>query len=119
MAILDRRRELGMMISLGMNRIRIFVMVVYETFLLVMAGCPIGLLIGAITVESLSKKGMNISSIMGKTMEQYGYSSVIYPTMDWSHYSEVIILVACVALFSGIFPAVKAMRLNPAQAIKL
>jgi len=119
MAILDRRRELGMMISLGMNRIRMFVMVVYETFLLVMAGCPIGLLIGAITVETLSRKGMNIGSIMGKTMEQYGYSSIIYPKMGWSNYSEVIILVACVAVFSGIFPAVKAMRLNPATAIKL
>ena len=119
MAILERRRELGMMISLGMNRFRIFGMVVYETFLLVMIGCPFGILIGSLTIQWLNRRGMDLSSIMEKTMEQYGYSSVIYPQLNLQHYMQVIILVACVALFSGIFPALKAMRLNPAQAIKV
>jgi putative ABC transport system permease protein len=46
MAVLERTREIGMLLALGMNRLKVFAMIVLETFFLVLAGCPVGYAIG-------------------------------------------------------------------------
>ena len=46
MAILERTREIGMMVALGTNKLKIFLLVLLETFFLTLAGTPIGILTG-------------------------------------------------------------------------
>ncbi|MEZ4983270.1 MAG: FtsX-like permease family protein [Saprospiraceae bacterium] len=46
MAVLERYRELGMLMSIGMNKVRIFLMIMTETIMLGLISAPLGLLIG-------------------------------------------------------------------------
>jgi len=117
MAVLERTREIGMMIALGMTRARIFALVVTETFFLVMLGCPVGMLIGLGTIRYLFIHGLNFSWV-ARSMSNMGFSSIIHPDLPWSQYQQIIILVIITALLSAIFPAIKALRLNPAETIK-
>ncbi|MDE3214307.1 MAG: ABC transporter permease, partial [Bacteroidota bacterium] len=42
MAILERTREIGMMVALGTSRIRIFLLILLETIFITLAGTPLG-----------------------------------------------------------------------------
>ncbi len=118
MAVLERTRELGMMIALGMTRLRVFIMVVTETFFLVMLGCPVGLLVGFLTIHYLYVHGLDLSKFAGQSMSNLGFKSLLHPNLPFSQYEQIIVLVIITALLSAILPAVKAVRLNPAQTIK-
>lgn len=118
MAVLERTRELGMMIALGMTRFRVFILVVTETFFLVMLGCPVGMLAGFGTIRYLYIHGFDYSASAGQSMAKLGFKSVLHPDLPYSQYEQIIVFVIITALLSAILPAVKAVRLNPAQTIK-
>mgnify|MGYP003325913940 CR=1 FL=1 len=51
MAILERKKEIGMLMSIGMNRYKIFLMIGFETIFLTVVALPFGLLISYMLVE--------------------------------------------------------------------
>lgn len=116
MAVLERTREIGMMIAMGMTRLRVFILVVTETVFLVMLGCPAGMLIAFGIIRYTHAKGIVVGS--QKTLQDMGFHTALHPDLPWSGYQQIIILVIITALLSAIFPAIKAVRLNPAETIK-
>lgn len=118
MAVLERTREIGMLMAIGMNRMRIFFMIVLETLLLSLIGSPIGLLFVWITVEWLGRTGIDLSGIAGNVMKDFGYAAVIYPVLPVEKVGQIILLTIGTALLSAVFPAMKALRLRPAEAIR-
>jgi ABC-type antimicrobial peptide transport system permease subunit len=117
MAILERTREIGMLMALGMNKLRVFMMILLETTFLVLAGCPVGLLAAFATVKYTGVNGINLS-IFSKAFQALGYSETVYPKLELRHYLIILILVCLTALFSALFPARKALRLKPSEAIR-
>jgi ABC-type lipoprotein release transport system permease subunit len=118
MAVLERTREIGMLIAIGMNRLRVFWLIVMETILLALIGCPVGLVAAWLTVEWLSKKGLDLSGFAGNMMKDFGFSAVIYPVLPFEKLGLIILMTAGTALLSSVFPALKALRLRPAEAIR-
>lgn len=118
MAILERTREMGMMIALGMNRMRLFLLILLETMLLVLTGCPLGFGITWGTVFYFSRHGIDLSPLSAKTMSSFGFAPVIYPSLPVSEYMNMLLLVSLSALLSAIPPALKAIRIQPAETLK-
>jgi ABC-type lipoprotein release transport system permease subunit len=117
MAVLERKRELGMLMSVGMNKTKVFFMVVIETVFISMVGGPIGVLLGYLTVVHFGKAGIDLS-IIGKGLEEFGVSTTIYPYLESSFYLNVTIMVIIAAILSSIYPAIKALQLKPAEAVR-
>ncbi len=117
MAVLERTREIGMLMAIGMNKVRIFFMIMLETIFLTFAGVPLGLLLSILTIRSLSKTGVDLS-IFAKGLENFDVETVVYPTVDTAFYPTLIIMVAATAILSSLYPAYKALRLHPASAIR-
>jgi putative ABC transport system permease protein len=116
MAVLERIKELGILMAIGMNRIKIFGMIVLETLILSIVGLPVGVLLGFITVTYFNKNGVDLSKY-GDGLEGFGMSSVIYPVIDSGFYVTVSVAVFFTALFASLYPAMKATRLKPIEAI--
>lgn len=117
MSVLERIRELGMLMAIGLNKLKIFLMIMLETLYLSLIGCPVGLLIGWLTVKVLGNVGVNIS-MFSEGLTTYGFSPVIYPALDDQQYGIVAIMCLITALLSAIYPAYKALQLNPSEAIR-
>ncbi|MEM0997306.1 MAG: FtsX-like permease family protein [Bacteroidota bacterium] len=117
MAILERTRELGMLMAVGMNRARVFGMIMLETFFLTMVGAPIGLLAAYGSVSYFGNVGIDISAFAEGTA-QFGVSSVVYTSLESGYYLQITLMVAVTALIAAIFPARRALRLNPAEAVR-
>ncbi|MDX2135707.1 MAG: FtsX-like permease family protein [Saprospiraceae bacterium] len=118
MAVLERTREIGMLMAVGMGKGRVFAMVLLETLLLTLAGTPIGVGLSLISVSSLSKTGIDLSQVAGNMMKGFGLEAVLYPWLPVQQLGEIIVIVIITALIAAIFPAWKALTLKPAEAIR-
>jgi putative ABC transport system permease protein len=118
MVVLERVKELGMLMAVGMSKIRIFTMIILESVLLCMTGAAVGMIFGAIVIEIFNKKGIDLSSFAQKGMEAWGFNAVMYPTLSWTYYLLVALLVVITGLAASAYPAWKALKLNPADALR-
>lgn len=117
MAVLERKRELGMLMSVGMNKTKVFFMIVVETVFISLVGGPIGVVLGYLTVGHFGSAGIDLS-VVGKGLEEFGVSTTIYPYLETSFYVNVTIMVIIAAILSSIYPAIKALQLKPAEAVR-
>jgi len=117
MVILERTKELGMLMGIGMNKKRIFLMIMFETILLALVGAFLGEFISMLLINHYGKVGINISSL-AEGMESVGYSAISYPVLETYRYMQITVLVILTGIFASIYPAVKALKLNPADAIR-
>lgn len=117
MSVLERTREIGMLLALGMNKFKIFMMIILETFFLILAGCPIGILLAFATIGITNRTGINFSEF-SEVYSSFGYSSIIYPTLSWNQFGNIVVLIILTALFSALFPARRALKLKPAESLK-
>lgn len=117
MAVLDRVKEIGMLMAIGMNKSKIASMIMLETILLVLTGSVIGLIISAILIDIFGRVGIDLS-MFATGLSDMGFSPIIYPFISLNSYFEIIILVIITAVFSSIVPIKRALKLNPAEAIR-
>lgn len=118
MAIMERTKELGMLAAVGMNKNRIFKMIMLETIFLTITGAIVGLVSNYFIIDWLSRKGIDLTKQMGEALEAMGFDSLIYPEMGVEYYFGITLLVIFVAILSSIYPAIKAIKLNPADAVR-
>ena len=116
MAVLERYRELGMLMAIGMNKWRIYMMIVIETIFLSLVGGPAGILLGFFTMYWLGIQGIDLSAY-SEGLREFGYSSILYPYIENSTYGYVTAGVIITALLGALYPAYKAVRLNPTEAL--
>ena len=117
MAVLERIRELGMLMAIGMNKLKVFTMIVLETIMLVAVGAPVGVLLGTLTIAFLGHRGIDLSAF-SDTLKMYGMSDTIYFQVEPVVYLQMAIAVSVTALLASIYPALKAIRLRPVEAIR-
>ncbi len=117
MAILERVKELGMLMAIGMNKKRVFRMIMYETIFLTLVGAVAGMGIGALLIVFTGHTGLDFSSV-SEGLEAIGYSAVIFPEIDAGFFFIVTLLVFLTGILASIIPARKALKLNPVEAIR-
>lgn len=117
MAVLERYKELGMLMSIGMNKVRIFLMIMTETIMLGILSAPLGLLMGYLTVRWLKNTGINLS-FYSEGMQEFGMADIVYPELQSQYYWQLAIAVLITSLLASIYPALKAIRLKPVEAIR-
>ena len=117
MVVLERVHEIGMLIAIGMNRKRVFIMIMYETVFLSLTGGIAGIFLSWIAVTVLNRNGIDFSSI-SEGLQAIGYPSIIYPTVDFTGYMQVAVMVVLTGIIASVYPAWHAIRLKPAEAIR-
>ena len=117
MAILERKKEIGMLMSIGMNRYKIFLMIGFETIFLTVVALPFGLLISYMLVEYYSVVGIDLSMVEAG-LENLGVGTRLYFQLPTSDYYVVSGMVLVISLISSIFPSIRALKINPVEATK-
>lgn len=117
MAILERTKELGMLMAIGMNNKRVFSMIMLETIFLTMVGAIIGMVLGGLLILISGHTGLNFSSV-SEGFEAMGWSSMVYPTIDARFFLLVTLLVITTGMLSSLIPARKALSMHPVDAIR-
>lgn len=117
MAVLERTKELGMLMAIGMNRRRVFSMIMLETIFLTVVGAVFGMALGWGIASVLGKTGIYFTG-WGEGFEAIGFSSVVYPVVTPGFIAFTAAMVIVTAIISSIWPARKALKLNPVEALR-
>jgi len=117
MVVMERTREIGMLMALGMARARVFWMLLYETAFLSMVGGAAGLALSIIVVGYFQRVGVNMQA-WAQGFKAIGYDPMIYPESDTAFYFQVAAMVLVTAFLASIYPARRALKLLPAEAIR-
>jgi putative ABC transport system permease protein len=117
MAVLERVKEIGMLMAVGMNKKRIFKMIILESSLLTVFGGALGILIGSGITKIFETVPINLS-MFAEGLESYGFASQIYTSLRTESLIITAILVILTGVLSAVYPARKALKLNPAEATR-
>lgn len=117
MAILERVKELGMLMAIGMKKLQVFTMIMLETIFLTITGSIVGMVIGGLIINITGKTGLNFSSVE-EGFEAMGWSAIVYPNIETSFFFGVTLMVIIVAILSSIIPARKALKFKPIEALR-
>ena len=117
MAILERKKEIGMLMSIGMSRYKIFLMICFETIFLSVVALPFGLIFSYLIVEYYAVVGIDLS-IVEAGLENFGVGTRLYFKVPDEQYFIVSIMVFIIAVISSIFPSMRALKINPVEATK-
>jgi len=117
MVIIERTRELGMLMAIGMNRFRVFKMIMLETIFMSVTGAIIGVLLSSGTIALTDRSGINFASY-AEGFEAMGYNAHVFPVIETSFYIFLAIMVIIAAMLASVWPARKALKLQPAVAVR-
>jgi putative ABC transport system permease protein len=117
MVVLERTREIGMLMAIGMNKRKVFSMIMLESVFLSLTGGVAGMIISWVLVQTTSETGINLSQY-SEGFEAIGYSSMIYPEISAGFLIIVTILIIFTGVASSVYPAMKALKFNPSEAIR-
>ena len=118
MAVLERGREIGVLMAVGMNKFRLFAMIFLETFFIVGMAAPLGLLLAYGSISYLESVGMDLSNLYADSYGSLGFKTIIHPHLEGYYYLRILLMVTITALLSAIYPAYTALRLDPVKAIR-
>lgn len=111
-AISERKKQFGILNSIGATKTQIMKLVFLEAFLVSIVGIPIGLLSGTIAIDIVFKiiKAFFETSMFGELDLRVVFSPIVLII------STLIILLTI--FISAIIPAINAAKISPLEAIK-
>ena len=92
-------------------------MIMLETIFLALVGALIGEILSLIVINYFNRSGIDLSFV-SEGMESVGYAAVTYPVLEGYRYVQITILVVITGILASVYPAWKALRLHPAEAIR-
>lgn len=120
MSVLERTREFGLLRALGLGRSHLLLLVFCESLLLSMLAVVIGWIVGGGTHWWFSQHGIDFSALMteGTAMMGTFMDPVVYTELSWDRVTQLTSIIFAATLASGIYPAVKAARVTPVEALR-
>jgi ABC-type antimicrobial peptide transport system permease subunit len=120
MMLAERLHEFGVLIAVGMKRLRLASMVLIEVVIISLMGAFIGM-IGAFPVCSywyFNPIRFDTEGDMGKMYEEYGLEPVLQASLEPFVFAQQAAIVALMASIIAIYPFLRILRMNAIDAMR-
>jgi putative ABC transport system permease protein len=117
MAVFERINEFGVLMAIGMKNSRIFAMIILEALFLGLVGTLFGMITGLLIYWPLSYSGINLG-MFSDSLAAWGTGNIIYPVLYMEGILNALFIVPFISVVAAIYPAVKAIKLEPIYAIR-
>ncbi|MBX9781748.1 MAG: ABC transporter permease [Chitinophagaceae bacterium] len=118
MMMVERKFEMGMLVAIGMKKIKLMLLLLIESVMTVLAGCILGIAASIPLVYYFNRHPIKIGGETAETYERFGFEPIFPTSVDASNFIRQGIIVLIIGLILSLYPMYKAMRLNPVAAMK-
>ena len=119
----ERKYEFGVLISIGMSRIRLFSIILVETIILSMIGVVLAILVTYPISYYFYLNPINIVTLMGEgadvMIEEFGFDPVVPFSISLDIPFSHALIIFTFSLLISIYPAIRIFRLNPVKSMKI
>lgn len=117
MMIAERRREFGVMISIGMQKSKLAVVLFIETLFIGLLGIVSGIAVSLPLLFIQSKNPIPLTGETARLMEDFGFEPYMFfstaPEVFWQQAVSVFVLT----LLIGIYPIIASLRIKEIKAL--
>ena len=117
MSVLERTREFGTMMALGLQPARLSRLVMLETALMTALGLAIGIAVGAAITAYLSRVGFSYPG-MEEMAVRFNLPDRMYPSITFLSLILGPVIVTAGSLLASLYPATRLYRLLPVEAMR-
>ena len=119
----ERKYEFGVLISIGMSRIRLFGIILVETIILSMVGVVLAVMVTYPISIYYNINPIDMAILMGdgavQMIEEMGFSPMIPMSISWDIPLSHSLVIFIFSLLISIYPAIKISKLNPVKSMKV
>lgn len=114
----ERRYEFGILVSIGMRRLRLIVVMLAETILMGLLGVLAGSILSAPFIFYFHYNPIFIGGEYAEIYAKFGLEPILPFSVEPEIFYRQAIVVLIISLFVGLYPLVKIWQLDAATAIR-
>lgn len=118
MMMVERKFEMGMLVAVGMKKIKLAALLIAESVITVLCGCILGITVSIPVIYYLNKFPIQMGGETAKAYERFGFEAIFPTSTNASNFIYQGIVVLIIGLLLSLYPMYKAFRLNPVKAMK-
>ncbi|SHO55085.1 ABC transporter permease [Vibrio quintilis] len=116
MSVFERTQEFGVLMAIGMEKPRLFRLILLESFWLGTCGGMLGVAGCGALIALLQQTGLPLGS-MAEGLGAYGIDTVLYPRVPAAEYLAMFVTVVLSALIAALYPAWQILKQRPVEAM--
>ncbi len=121
-SVMERLREFGIMLAIGFSPGQLFRLVMWESFWLGTVGLAVGALVTVLPYAYLANVGIDFSTMVGDAGTEVagvGFDTVLRVGIYPENLVLIAVAIVLATMLAGLYPAWRAGRVVPVEAIKL
>ncbi len=118
MMVAERRRELGVMVAVGMQKIKLSLILFYETILIGIIGVITGFIASIPVIFILVEKPIPLPDELADAYLQYGFEPYLFFGTAPSVFVNQVITVFIITLIISLYPVLKVKNLKVTNALR-
>lgn len=119
----ERKYEFGVLISIGMSRVKLFGIILIETIILSMIGVFLAIILTYPISYYFNLNPIDMAVLMGEgadqMLEDLGFSPLAPMSISWDIPLSHALVIFIFSLLISIYPAIKILNLNPVKSMKI
>ena len=118
MSVIERTREFGVMLAVGMSPSRLLRLVLWEALLLGALGVLVGNIVGLGTTLYFGRAGIDLTAFQAGLSVMQGAADILRPVARVERSLAMSAIVFAIACLVALYPAARAAQLDPVNAIR-
>ncbi|MCL6414042.1 FtsX-like permease family protein [Aestuariirhabdus sp. Z084] len=117
MSVLERTREFGLVLALGLRPTRLSRLVMLESALMASVGLVLGVVLGVLLILWLGYSGFSYPG-MDEMASRFNLPARLYPNLSFEGVLLGPAVVFVASLMAALYPAARLLRLQPISAMR-
>ncbi|MGZ2371635.1 ABC transporter permease [Ancylomarina sp. YFZ004] len=118
MMTIERIREFGVMVAVGMQKFKLALVVLFETLMLGVIGIILGSGLSMPFIYYYYLNPIRLTGDAAASIESFGMEPIMPFAWESSFYLNQAIVVLIITLITGLYPFFKVIKLEPVDALK-
>ncbi len=118
MMLSERSREMGVMVAIGMQRIRLGIILFLETILIGLVGVASGFAASIPIISYMFNNPIELTGDAANTMIDMGIEPYMYFSWIGKVFYNQVLTVFIITVLIGIFPLIRSIKLNVSKALR-